>query len=150
MARADRGKHASVAHLARRRPPGAGWAGAQLRENKRLRPSRGRLSVLVDLRHVPGGPNRSEHRNPAGEPNGGRRYLNGDGVVDAADWVKLGRIVVGLDSMLPGAAFMKADLAPKTTKGDGVVDAGDWVQLGRFVVGLDPLQSAGGPAAPIL
>ena len=75
--------------------------------------------------------------------------VNGDGVVDAADWVKLGRIVVGLDPMPAGVVFMKADSAPKTTKGDGVVDAGDWVQLGRFVVGLDALQSAGGPAAPI-
>jgi Immunoglobulin domain/Immunoglobulin I-set domain len=74
--------------------------------------------------------------------------VNGDGVVDAADWVKLGRIVVGLDPMPTGAVFMKADAAPKATKGDGVVDAGDWVQLGRFVVGLDTPQSAGGPTAP--
>jgi hypothetical protein len=71
--------------------------------------------------------------------------INGDGEVDAADWVKLGRIVVGLDPQPSGDLFIKSDIAPRASKGDGAIDAGDWVQLGRYVVGLDPTQSAGGP-----
>jgi hypothetical protein len=74
--------------------------------------------------------------------------VNGDGQVDASDWVKLGRLVVGLDPTPTGVNFMKADCAPRSTKGDGAVDAGDWVQLGRYVVGLDAVQNAGGPATP--
>lgn len=75
--------------------------------------------------------------------------VNGDGVVDLSDWVKLGRIVVGLDPpLVTGAAFIKADCAPRTTKGDGAVDLSDWVQAGRFVVGLDAPQPAGGPSVP--
>ena len=74
--------------------------------------------------------------------------VNGDGQVDAADWVKLGRYVVGLDPMPTGSVFMKADIAPRTSKGDGIIDAADWVQLGRFVVGLDTPQPAGGPSVP--
>lgn len=74
--------------------------------------------------------------------------VNGDGQVDAVDWVKMGRYVVGLDAMPSGTTFMKTDIAPKASKGDGVIDAVDWVQLGRFVVGLDTPTSAGGPSAP--
>jgi len=74
--------------------------------------------------------------------------LNNDGVVDGADWVKLGRIVVGLDPVPTGLNFMRADAAPKSTKGDGVIDGGDWVQVGRWVVGLDATQAAGGPTTP--
>ena len=74
--------------------------------------------------------------------------LNGDGEVDGGDWVKLGRIVVGLDAAPTGSVFTKADCAPRTTKGDGTVDGGDWVQLGRYVVGLDAVQTTGGPSVP--
>ncbi len=76
--------------------------------------------------------------------------VNGDGVVDLSDWVKLGRMVVGLDaSPTSGGPFMKTDCAPRATRGDGVVDLSDWVQAGRFVVGLDTPQNAGGPSAPV-
>jgi hypothetical protein len=75
--------------------------------------------------------------------------VNGDGAVDLSDWVKLGRIVVGLDPMpAAGVGFMKSDCAPRATKGDGTIDLSDWVQAGRFVVGLDTPQPAGGPSAP--
>jgi hypothetical protein len=74
--------------------------------------------------------------------------ISSDGVVDGADWVKMGRIVVGLDPVPTGLNFMRADVAPKAGKGDGVIDGGDWVQVGRWVVGLDPTQSAGGPTIP--
>lgn len=74
--------------------------------------------------------------------------INGDGVVDGGDWVKLGRIVVGLDPVPTGTGFTRADCAPKLTKGDGTVDGGDWVQLGRYVVGLDTVQTTGGPSTP--
>ena len=75
--------------------------------------------------------------------------VNGDGVVDLSDWVKLGRLVVGLDAMpAAGATFMKVDCAPRTTKGDGLIDLSDWVQAGRFVVGLDVPPPAGGPTGP--
>lgn len=74
--------------------------------------------------------------------------VNGDGEVDGGDWVKLGRIVVGLDAAPTGSVFTKADCAPRTTRGDGTVDGGDWVQLGRYVVGLDVVQNTGGPSVP--
>lgn len=75
--------------------------------------------------------------------------VNGDGFVDLSDWVKLGRMVVGLDaSPTSGSAFMKTDCAPRATRGDGLVDLSDWVQAGRFVVGLDIPQPAGGASAP--
>ena len=71
--------------------------------------------------------------------------VNGDGVVDLSDWVKLGRLVVGLDPMpAAGFSYMKIDCAPRTTKGDGLIDLSDWVQAGRFIVGLDIPQPAGG------
>ncbi len=75
--------------------------------------------------------------------------VNNDGQVDAADWVKLGRYVVGLDPLPTGTIFRRADAAPRADKGDAVVDAADWVQLGRFVVGLDVPQPTGGPFGPI-
>lgn len=75
--------------------------------------------------------------------------VNGDGEVDAADWVALGRIIVGLNpTPSSGTTYMKADGAPRATKGDGAIDASDWVQLGRYVVGLDAPQSTGGPSGP--
>ncbi len=73
--------------------------------------------------------------------------VNGDGIVDAVDWVRLGRIVVGLDAA-PSAgtsSFRKSDAAPRAARGDGTIDAADWVQVGRYVVGLDANQPAGGP-----
>ena len=75
--------------------------------------------------------------------------VNGDGVVDAVDWVLMGRMVVALDPLPgPGSKFQRSDCGPRSSKGDGMIDAQDWVQIGRYVVAFDPIQTAGGPTGP--
>jgi hypothetical protein len=79
--------------------------------------------------------------------------LEGDvnlaGVVNATDWTKIGRIVVGLDPMPTGMAYQAADCAPRSTLGSGgPINATDWTQCGRYVVGLDPPTPIGGPSSP--
>jgi hypothetical protein len=75
--------------------------------------------------------------------------MNGNGAVSITDWVKVGRIVAGLDVVANGSDFQKADCAGRTTLGNGVLSISDWVQAGRYAAGLDPLTPAGGPTAPI-
>ena len=74
--------------------------------------------------------------------------MNGNGVVSITDWVKVGRIVAGLDTVANGIDFQKADCAGRATLGNGVLSISDWVQAGRYAAGLDPLTPAGGPTAP--
>lgn len=72
---------------------------------------------------------------------------DGDGKVDIADWVQVGRFVAALDT--PSASeFQRADCAPRDTQGDGALTVSDWVQAGRFAAGLDPVNIAGGPTVP--
>lgn len=68
----------------------------------------------------------------------------GNQAVTLSDWVQVGRFAVGLDPLVSGSEYQRADCAPKATKGDGVITIGDWVQAGRYAVGLDPLVSVGG------
>ncbi|MCX6941639.1 MAG: immunoglobulin domain-containing protein [Verrucomicrobia bacterium] len=74
--------------------------------------------------------------------------MNGNGVVTTTDWVKVGRIVVGLDPAPTGIDYLKADCAPRSTLGSGTLTTTDYVQAGRYAVGLDPLTPVGGPAGP--
>ena len=73
---------------------------------------------------------------------------NGDGQVDIADWVQVGRFVAALDSPTNSLEFQRADCAPRDTQGDGILTVSDWVQAGRYAAGLDALIVAGGPTAP--
>jgi hypothetical protein len=81
--------------------------------------------------------------------------MNGDGRVSITDWVKVGRIVAGLDPVEAGIEFMKADCAPRLNAdgslrlGDGRLTITDWVLAGRYAAGLEPLTPAGGPSSPI-
>jgi len=70
---------------------------------------------------------------------------SGAHTVSIADWVKVGRLVAGLDTPASSAEFQKADCAPRATLGDGQLSAADWVQAGRYAAALDPLTVAGGP-----
>ncbi|MEN9636303.1 MAG: hypothetical protein RL077_4707 [Verrucomicrobiota bacterium] len=81
-------------------------------------------------------------------PSGFEADMNGNGVVSITDWVKVGRIVAGLDVAANGIDFQKADCAGRSTLGNGVLSISDWVQAGRYAAGLDPLTAAGGPPAP--
>ena len=74
--------------------------------------------------------------------------MNGSGAVTITDWVKVGRIVAGLDPAPTGIDFLKADCAPRSSLGNGALSITDWVQAGRYAAGLDPLTAVGGPAAP--
>ena len=73
--------------------------------------------------------------------------MNGNGTVSITDWVKVGRIVAGLDPAPTGVDFLKADCAPKSSLGNGTLSITDWVQAGRYAAGLDPLTPVGGPSA---
>ncbi len=69
-----------------------------------------------------------------------------DGRVTIADWVKMGGIYIGNDTVaMCSGEFQRADCFPKETKGDGKITIGDWVQAGRYAAGLDPMVPAGGP-----
>jgi len=74
--------------------------------------------------------------------------MNGNGTVSITDWVKVGRIVAGLDPAPTGVDFKKADCAPRSSLGNGSLSITDWVQAGRYAAGLDPLTPVGGPSAP--
>ena len=74
--------------------------------------------------------------------------MNGNGAVTITDWVKVGRIVAGLDPLPVGVDFMKADCAPRSTFGNGVLSITDWVQAGRYAAGLDPGTPVAGPTGP--
>lgn len=74
--------------------------------------------------------------------------MNGSGTLTITDWVKVGRIVAGLDPAPTGVDFMKADCAPRSTLGSGTLTISDWVQAGRYAAGLDPLTPVGGPSNP--
>lgn len=71
--------------------------------------------------------------------------MNGNGTVSITDWVRVGRIVAGLDAAPTGIDFLKADCAGRSTLGNGVLSITDWVQAGRYAAGLDPLTPVGGP-----
>jgi len=79
--------------------------------------------------------------------NGYEADMNGNGAVTVTDWVKIGRIVAGLDPVPAGVDFMKADCAPRSSLGNGALSITDWVQAGRYAAGLDPLTSVGGPSS---
>ena len=81
-------------------------------------------------------------------PTGFEADMNGNGAVSITDWVKVGRIVAGLDVVANGIDFQKADCAGRSTLGNGVLSISDWVQAGRYAAGLDPLTPAGGPTTP--
>lgn len=72
---------------------------------------------------------------------------NGDNAVTISDWVKVGRLVAGLDTALNSSEFQRADCAPRMTGtnltlGDGRLTVADWTQAGRYTAGLDPLTAA--------
>lgn len=69
----------------------------------------------------------------------------GDKAANISDWVQVGRFVAGLDDIVPGTEFQRADCAPLATFGNGALSVSDWVQAGRFAIGLDPLIPADGP-----
>jgi len=77
--------------------------------------------------------------------------INGSGTLTISDWVKIGRIVAGLDPRPTGVDFLKVDTAPRTNSdgslrlGGGTITIADWVQAGRYVAGLDPITPVGGP-----
>ena len=80
---------------------------------------------------------------------------NGDNAVTVGDWVKVGRLVAGLDTVLNSSEFQRVDCAPRMvgtnlTLGDGRLTVADWTQAGRYAAGLDPLTPAGGPTHPLL
>jgi hypothetical protein len=78
---------------------------------------------------------------------------NGDNASTISDWVKVGRLVAGLDTVLTSSEFQRADCAPRMvggtlTLGDGRLTVADWTQAGRYAAGLDLLTPAGGPTQP--
>lgn len=75
--------------------------------------------------------------------------MNDDKRLTISDWVRIGRIVAGLDSIDAGIPFAKADCAPRSTLGDGRTTIIDWVQAGRYAAGLDLALGVGGPTAPV-
>ena len=80
------------------------------------------------------------------------RETGGDGRVTVADWIQVGRLVVGLDQIFTPEEFRKADCAPLRSKngtlvkGDGTLTISDWVQTGLNAAGLDPRTLMGGSA----
>ncbi len=75
---------------------------------------------------------------------------NGDNTATISDWVKVGRLVAGLDAVLNSSEFQRVDCAPRMvgtnlTLGDGRLTVADWTQAGRYAAGLDALTPAGGP-----
>ncbi|MBL9136417.1 MAG: immunoglobulin domain-containing protein [Verrucomicrobiales bacterium] len=70
----------------------------------------------------------------------------GDGLLTAADWAAVARLVGGLVDLESGSQTLRADCAPLETLGDGVLDAADWTQAGRYVAGIDSPKLAGGPS----
>ena len=80
---------------------------------------------------------------------------NGDNAVTISDWVKVGRLVAGLDAVLNSSEFQRVDCAPRMvgtnlTLGDGRLTVADWTQAGRYAAGLDALTPAGGPTQPVI
>lgn len=71
----------------------------------------------------------------------------GDGLLTAADWAAVARLVGGLVPIESGSEALRADCAPAETLGDGILDAADWTQTGRYVVGIDSPKLAGGPSS---
>jgi hypothetical protein len=64
---------------------------------------------------------------------------NGNGAVSISDWVLIGRIVAGLETV-EGSEFQRAD-----ANRDGAITISDWVKCGRYAAGLEPLT----PASPV-
>ena len=61
----------------------------------------------------------------------------GDGRVSLIDWIRMGRLVVGLDELTGFDEFLRADCAPRVSGGDGVISVGELVQVARYMSGLD-------------
>jgi regulation of enolase protein 1 (concanavalin A-like superfamily) len=79
----------------------------------------------------------------------------GNNAITVSDWVKVGRLVAGLDVPFNSSEFTRADCAPRTNTalatlplGDGRLSVADWTQAGRYAAGVDPLTPAGGPSGP--
>jgi hypothetical protein len=66
--------------------------------------------------------------------SGSKGDLNGDGVISAADIVKLQRIIVGLDTQTSNT------LAIGDLNGDGKISAADIVKIQRHIVGLETIK----------
>jgi hypothetical protein len=62
----------------------------------------------------------------------------GDHQVVLQDWLEVGRMVAGLDTVTNSDEMLRADCAPRNAP-DGVLTVADWVQAGRYALGLDPL-----------
>ena len=78
---------------------------------------------------------------------------NGNNAVTISDWVEVGLLVVGLDTVLNSSEFARADCAPRMVGtnlalGDGRMTVADWTQAGRYAAGLDTNTPAGGPRVP--
>lgn len=79
----------------------------------------------------------------------------GNNSVSVSDWVRVGRLVAGLDTVLSSSEYQRADCAPRTNTvlgtlplGDGRLSVADWTQAGRYAASLDPLTPAGGTNQP--
>jgi len=79
----------------------------------------------------------------------------GNNSVSVTDWVRLGRLVVGIEAVSSSSEFQRSDCAPRTNAvlgtlplGDGRLTVADWTQAGRYAAGLDPLTPAGGTNQP--
>ncbi len=66
---------------------------------------------------------------------------NGDHQVVLQDWLEVGRMVAGIDTVSNSDEMLRADCAPRNAP-DGVLTVADWVQAGRYALGLDPLTLA--------
>lgn len=87
----------------------------------------------------------------AGVPANRSRDYEPSPDITAEDWVRVGRLVAGLDSVRNAADFQVADCAPMATRGDGVLSLADWVQAGIYYV-TTPLANVvmgAGPSAPV-
>jgi hypothetical protein len=80
---------------------------------------------------------------------------NGNNAVTVSDWVQVGRVIAGLDTVLNSCEFQRVDCAPRTNAilgtlplGDGRLSVADWTQAGRYAAAVDPLTQAGGPITP--
>lgn len=87
----------------------------------------------------------------AGVPeNRARNYVPSPDI-GAEEWMRVGRLVAGLDSVRNPADFQAADCAPMATRGDGVLSLADWVQAGIYYV-TTPVTNvvmAAGPSATV-
>ncbi len=68
-----------------------------------------------------------------------------DRSLTAADWLRAGRYIAGLDVPASEGVFQALDCAPRDSKGDGRLGVADWVQAYRYVFGHDLSTGVSGP-----